>query len=179
MTSFDQFIRLQNLCLWFRLSDHCVTIDPHAAPPDTPESEYRPVTISYSALEALLIAQFMSSAKEGSQVTTPTRDDLPHAPISLTPEDLSRNLEEDLARHLAALGRGRADQPFGRFHLSDCFSVCWLRRAVAAERERDGLKKAVALLTAGMESQCELMDGLKQRCRAAEAELERLRKEQP
>ncbi len=41
--------------------------------------------------------------------------------------------------------------------------------------ELDGYRKAYALLQKGMESQAELMDGLKQQVRDQAAELERLR----
>ncbi len=53
------------------------------------------------------------------------------------------------------------------------------RHYEAALRELKGLRKSYALVQKGMESQAELMDGLKQKTRQQAAELERLRRDAP
>jgi hypothetical protein len=50
----------------------------------------------------------------------------------------------------------------------------WITRATSLQCELDGVKKSLALMNAGMESQCELMDNLKQKLRIAESEVRRL-----
>lgn len=90
-----------------------------------------------------------------------------------TVKDLARDAERD---------KSRADELNKDGYFSQYIAVialAWIARAVAAERERDelraeserlkseivGHKKANDLLLKGMESQAELMDGMKQELR--------------
>jgi hypothetical protein len=77
--------------------------------------------------------------------------------VTPTPEDLKRDLRADLAWALKQI-RWDDQSWYG-------WAIAAQRRALAAEAEREGLRKANALLLAGMESQAELMHDLKQKVR--------------